>query len=916
MNSKRYVRLLAAAVLSLSLAAGLIHAQGWEPESTLSPEVAPGASVLGLVEEAFSYQGRLVKDGTPVDGSCDLRFTLYDDEFGGTQLGPVEEKPGVVVSNGLFTTQLDFGNGAFNGEARWLEIEVRCPPDGDYTTLSPRQALRPAPYALALPGLYTQPHAGIPNVVGGWPQNLVWDEVMGATISGGGSNDIENVVTDRFGTIGGGANNLAGDESADTTDAWFATVGGGWQNRATSYNATVAGGAENTASGEHAAIGGGWNNAATENNATVSGGGNNIASGEGAAVGGGWNNTASHANATVSGGGDNTASGTSATVGGGWNNTASGEYNPTVAGGAGNTASGTDSTVGGGTNNSASAWAATVSGGYTNTVTAAAATVGGGEANSAGGGHAIVGGGESNTADGLWAAIGGGRDNVASANATTIGGGGSNEASNHYATIGGGGSNAAGGNSATVSGGQNNGASADYATVGGGASNSAAGFAAMVGGGRRNEANEDHSVVAGGYWNITYGMTSTISGGQQNFINRDYATIGGGHNNQVYANYGTVAGGGGDDSDTGNIVRGQYGTVGGGTKNVASGYASVIGGGYQNTTLGEEPGRGSYATIAGGAQNTAPAWGSTIGGGHDNEASGYASTVPGGEWNKAEGDYSFAAGDGAWAKHSGAFVWADHSSGNRFASTAENQFAVRATGGVIFRTDTESVQVDRLRIAEDGNVGIGTMGPETPLHIRDNYPYVRFEDTEGGNKWEVGVFGQNRDFRISEIVGSSSQGRLVIQEGGTVRVNVLQITGGSDLAEPFEIIGRENVAPGMVVAIDPQHPGQLHIADSPYDRTVVGCVSGAKGINPGLTIQQEGSVADGSFPVALSGRVYCWADASYGPIQPGDLLTTSDTAGHVMAVTDYQQARGAIIGKAMSVLSEGRGLVLVLISLQ
>jgi hypothetical protein len=120
----------------------------------------------------------------------------------------------------------------------------------------------------------------------------------------------------------------------------------------------------------------------------------------------------------------------------------------------------------------------------------------------------------------------------------------------------------------------------------------------------------------------------------------------------------------------------------------------------------------------------------------------------------------------------------------------------------------------------------------------------------------------------------------------------------------------------MVVAIDPQHPGQLRIADQAYDRTVAGCVSGANGINPGLTMQQEGTVAEGALPVALSGRVYCWADASYGSIQPGDLLTSSDTPGHAMKVADHALAQGAIIGKAMGAFNEGRGLILVLVSLQ
>jgi hypothetical protein len=81
-------------------------------------------------------------------------------------------------------------------------------------------------------------------------------------------------------------------------------------------------------------------------------------------------------------------------------------------------------------------------------------------------------------------------------------------------------------------------------------------------------------------------------------------------------------------------------------------------------------------------------------------------------------------------------------------------------------------------------------------------------------------------------------------------------------------------------------------------------------------MQQEGMMVEGWLPVALVGRVYVWADASYGSIEPGDLLTTSDTPGHAMKVTDYERAKGAIIGKAMSSLEEGRGLVLVLVTLQ
>jgi len=83
-----------------------------------------------------------------------------------------------------------------------------------------------------------------------------------------------------------------------------------------------------------------------------------------------------------------------------------------------------------------------------------------------------------------------------------------------------------------------------------------------------------------------------------------------------------------------------------------------------------------------------------------------------------------------------------------------------------------------------------------------------------------------------------------------------------------------------------------------------------------MLMGQQGSVADGKHPIALTGRVYCLADASAGAIQPGDLLTTSDTPGHSMKVTDHTKAQGAIIGKAMTALESSKGLVLVLVSLQ
>jgi hypothetical protein len=149
---------------------------------------------------------------------------------------------------------------------------------------------------------------------------------------------------------------------------------------------------------------------------------------------------------------------------------------------------------------------------------------------------------------------------------------------------------------------------------------------------------------------------------------------------------------------------------------------------------------------------------------------------------------------------------------------------------------------------------------------------------------------------------------------GATYTKTLTITGGSDVAEPFQMSSGE-LPKGAVVVIDEENPGRLKLSDTAYDQRVAGIISGANGVNPGLSLRQEGLV-EGGQNVALSGRVYVLADAAGGAIKPGDLLTTATTPGHAMKATDHTKAQGAVIGKAMSALKEGKGMVLVLVSLQ
>jgi hypothetical protein len=115
--------------------------------------------------------------------------------------------------------------------------------------------------------------------------------------------------------------------------------------------------------------------------------------------------------------------------------------------------------------------------------------------------------------------------------------------------------------------------------------------------------------------------------------------------------------------------------------------------------------------------------------------------------------------------------------------------------------------------------------------------------------------------------------------------------------------------------IDEESPGHLKTSERAYDKRVAGVLSGAGCVEPGIRLQQHG-VLEGSQNVALTGRVYVLADARNGAITPGDLLTTSNTPGHAMKVTDQALAQGAVLGKAMTGLRQGKGLVLVLVTLQ
>lgn len=222
--------------------------------------------------------------------------------------------------------------------------------------------------------------------------------------------------------------------------------------------------------------------------------------------------------------------------------------------------------------------------------------------------------------------------------------------------------------------------------------------------------------------------------------------------------------------------------------------------------------------------------------------------------------------------------------------------------------------IRKLGFTPDGGIDYtGQLGKlDTAEHAAST---VRAADLKLGHSTRRGTPGRALvDLGPTLAVNFADDWGTTVIGGAVTEVKTLRITGGADLAEPFPM-SQSAVPPGAVVVIDEKNPGKLRMSTVAYDKKVAGIVSGADGIQPGISMLQADRLNPG-LNVALSGRVYVSANTSGGPIEPGDLLTTSEAPGQAMKVTDHLKAQGAILGKAMSALAEGHGLVLVLVTLQ
>jgi hypothetical protein len=172
---------------------------------------------------------------------------------------------------------------------------------------------------------------------------------------------------------------------------------------------------------------------------------------------------------------------------------------------------------------------------------------------------------------------------------------------------------------------------------------------------------------------------------------------------------------------------------------------------------------------------------------------------------------------------------------------------------------------------------------------------------------KVGTSGHAGFFEGNvHVEGDVHVARKIIVDGDVVLTN-------ADCAEYFDVISNALAEPGTVMVLN--EDGGLRESHQAYDKRVAGVISGAGDYKPGIVLDNRQS-QNVRMPLALVGKVFCKVDASYGRVEIGDLLTTSNTPGHAMKASDLHLTFGAVIGKVLRPLQDGRGLIPILVTLQ
>jgi hypothetical protein len=477
------------------------------------------ASTLGT---GFTYQGRLMDGTTLANGLYDVTAQLINAQVGGNQVGNTVTLDDVVVTNGLFTVEIDFGANIFNGASFWLEISVRPGADtGSYTVLNPRQAIAPTPYAIYasvaataevaknLGATAAVPWSALTGVPAGFADGIDNDTIYSAgaglkLASTSFSIAPAGVVTSMLGVGAVGEANLQ--DGSVTSSKLAATA-------ITVDKIPVGQLVKSVNALRDDVLVVGTNNVAID----IAGNAIQISAFDLWKATGNSGTTAANFLGTLD------AQPLEFRV----NNARALRLEPNAN---------APNLIGGASGNfvTPGIFGAVIGGGGgadgSNRVTDEYGTIGGGLGNQAGNN-------DGNIFVGRYATVSGGNLNSASGEASTVGGGSSCVADGEFATVSGGANNLAIGYAGVVAGGGGYSSSLDRTIP-----NKALGFWSAIGGGGDNTVTNEFGVVAGGSNNKSGGIYGTIGGGKDNSTMAAYATVPGGHLNSAQGTTSFAAG--------------------------------------------------------------------------------------------------------------------------------------------------------------------------------------------------------------------------------------------------------------------------------------------------------------------------------------------------------------------------------------
>jgi hypothetical protein len=366
------------------------------------------------------------------------------------------------------------------------------------------------------------------------------------------------------------------------------------------------------------------------------------------------------------------------------------------------------------------------------------------------------------------------------------------------------------------------------------------------------------------------------------------------------------------------------------------------------------------------------------------------STVGGsGVWTAGSGTiYNTTASVGIGTNSPGSLLHVNGSAASNYIARINNTNNAGGQGLYIYtadgnagyyalRVDTIAGTKNALAVESTGNVGIGTLGPLSTLHVNSSSTTgsFRITNTTGGNHLFVNgssgavtltdgrlqvtgnsppasgvgmelafvsstdsgmVQAYNRSasafkpMRISATnisLEASNAKKLIVTATGNILIGTGapgNATGDGDLYVTGDIEYDGNLyGPGadlaeLIHTTDTLEAGDVVVADPENAEHVVKATTAYDTRVVGIVSTDPSiilSKSEGNVPLALSGRVPVKVTDENGPIKPGDLLTTSNTPGHAMKCASREACQGSLVGKALGKIEKGTGTIVAVVVL-